>query len=190
MELFRKQNTDSHFNNLTPSEDERLACLIEECSELGKEIAIALFHDNKGQWETVINRKDLAIEIGQLNHVACTITEADLYGETVHTCEFKKKQEIQKRSATMDIDHWLLEASALINTTIRMACKCMRHGYKYHCEKGTDETYNNKMQLSQALGEMNAAVNTMGVNLLDYKEVTKAQKKKEDKLVNSLHHKD
>jgi len=73
--------TGKHFNQLTPAEAERLACLAEECGEVIQVIGKILRH-GFDDWSPLdetktTNRENLERELGDLSAVCQRMTDAD-----------------------------------------------------------------------------------------------------------------
>lgn len=90
----------SHFNGLTPAEDERLALLIEECAEVIQAAAkiqrhgYESCHPEKRDWT---NREELAKELGHLTHAVDRLTEAsDVYATWVESERIQKARAVSQ----------------------------------------------------------------------------------------------
>jgi len=70
-----------HFNQLTPAESERLALLIEECSEVQKTATKILRHGYENGWNGSNNRKDLTTELGHLRYAVELLTSSGDIGD-------------------------------------------------------------------------------------------------------------
>jgi NTP pyrophosphatase (non-canonical NTP hydrolase) len=86
-----------HFNNLTPAQDERLACLSEECAEVIKCIAKIQrhgYHSWNPEVVGAMNRDDLAREIADVLAVIALLKEAgDIeVGNLTRDSEHKRKK--------------------------------------------------------------------------------------------------
>jgi hypothetical protein len=86
-------------NELKPAEEERLALLMEEASDVIKACAKILRHGyesiNPDRIEDGANRFQLSIEVGQLQH-AIQLIMNDLYPDTVTIERTRRKKSVEK----------------------------------------------------------------------------------------------
>lgn len=85
-----------HFNGLTPAEDERLACLIEECSEVIKCCTKIMRHGydsvNLKEPGSPTNRDHLALELADVYRTAfLMITRGDVSEDIISDSVANKK---------------------------------------------------------------------------------------------------
>jgi MazG nucleotide pyrophosphohydrolase domain len=88
-----------HFNKLTEAEQERLAILIEECSEVIQVACKILRHgydsDNKGQLQET-NRRSLERELGDVRYIVAEMIDAcDLASGKILNAAMKKSERIK-----------------------------------------------------------------------------------------------
>lgn len=88
----------SQFNQLTPSEAERLALVIEECGEVIQVASKVLRHGyESGHPEGVTtNRVDLSREVGDLNFSLTMLSNHDLVKNITSQAEEEKRANISK----------------------------------------------------------------------------------------------
>ena len=91
----------AHYNNLTPSEAERLAILSEECGEVVQAIGKILRHGYESSWTGQTNRTLLEKEVGDV----CSIIERMIIVGDINPTKIENFKDIKTDTIEQFLHH-------------------------------------------------------------------------------------
>ena len=191
-----KDNTSvpKHYNQLTAAEDERLALLVEECSEV-IEAAVAIIDGGLHKlmsMQTMTTKQHFERELGQVRYAISMLNE-NAYGPDLdsrlveHACDH---QQVNFGDSLPTLPQGLLKIIDACSKTIIAVTKIQRHGFE---SKGP-YSKTNRERLTTAVGSLLAhiefiqALNDGENPYFDADQVGQAMAEKGMKVFAYLHH--